>query len=426
MAGWNRRGSRTTWRKSWHLACGLACALGFAFNVGAAERIQQVGAVNENPTGRGATSHTRQVDRVAYEAPFDVDSFDQLDEVIAMQRAAESRSWRKVSEGEIRAARARGISLRASLGAKMNFHAGGNVYEVPDSEIVSISREINEGRGSFDSLPTETIPYLLVGGDDRVPVPPQCWPTQPSSNALFPGVDCNVFQDPYRQLVKVGLFDASGTFGQACSGAFFGPRHVVTSGHCFWPISGFLPVSQVQVDISASGAFERATVNASSWWVMGSGDTDDLAVLVLPDISAVTNTGYYRWQYTSSANEGSPIWVRGYPGAGQLCYTTPWGPNPPFCGDADGNPVLYESSCNLTEVDQELEYPCDTSGGMSGGPVVRYVGQEPRLIGVHRGEDDDILDNENRGVRLTPFKVSLLCTAAINFPSATVPFDCGP
>jgi len=83
-----------------------------------------VGAVDESPTGGSAAPPTRHVESVAYEAPFNVASFDQLDEVISMQRVAESRSWRKLSKGGIRAVPARGISLRAALGAtKMLLHA---------------------------------------------------------------------------------------------------------------------------------------------------------------------------------------------------------------------------------------------------------------------------------------------------------------
>ena len=70
---------------------------------------------------------------------------------------------------------------------------------------------------------------------------------------------------------------------------------------------------------------------------------------------------------------------------------------------------MHRSVCDLTEVDQELEYPCDTTGGMGGAGVMTMVNGTRRVIGVHKGQDDDAFDDENRAVRITNYKVALLC-----------------
>ncbi|MCB9651413.1 MAG: trypsin-like peptidase domain-containing protein [Deltaproteobacteria bacterium] len=314
--------------------------------------------------------------------------------------ALQTELWEPVDGAELEAVRSKSpVSLRSALGTKGIFVNGDKVYRLREG--VTLGAEVLSGYAGQEEVEVPSgdfgaaVKAIIVGADTRQPI------------------TTSLTSTPQRQVGRITTgMTAGGTFttlsglaGGGCSGTKIGNRGVLTSGHCFTSLT-----NTVRYEPAVSGPTRPySTVTSQTFYVFGSGDTDDYALVILPGTTAVYGLGYVGLYAAPSSFEGREVALRGYPGANQWCWTAP-AASFPACGG-----YMYRSVCNLSDVGQELEYPCDTSGGMSGSGVMTMVSGTRRVIGVHKGEDDDIFGSENRAVRLTSFHVSLLCVLMQGF-----------
>ncbi|MEM9188622.1 MAG: trypsin-like peptidase domain-containing protein [Myxococcota bacterium] len=318
---------------------------------------------------------------------------------------ADAHGWTRVSSEELaRAQEIEGVNLRQALGAAAIMVAGDDVYRLD-------SLDVPEELGAFAESGTAPVSAaassdigvvrspVIVGTDDRTPV------TSGLRNA------------PARQVGRLftRLVNGGGTITfNRCTGTLIGPRHVVTSGHCFSPLT-----NNVMFQPARNGANNTfPSIFSSFFFVYGTGSTNDIALVVFPDTAATASRGFHKLRTARSSDEDRSISIRGYPGANQWCWTAPRA-SFPRCGG-----FMYRSDCELRSVAQELEYRCDTTGGMSGSGITFVSGRTRYLIGVHKGEDDDLFVTQNRAVRIVPNLHFALCTVMHAFPSSFGPLAC--
>lgn len=375
-------------------------------------------------------------------------------ELFTLHELAAQRGWKAVTEDELAEAISRSPShlgsVRSALGETAILVTGGVVYRVPKSEAVAIPEGVTGAPGSGGDAPegdlwdwgpirpptvsearnaNGAVPRALLGNDDRVPILPRTV-LLPAPPPWFRVPAQRLFVPPFRQLTRIVLSNPPANLAQSCSGAFFGPRHVLTSGHCFNAFGDLFPVTTATVQAGASAATSLMSATSGSFFVVGNDPEDDLALIVLPDTPAVTKVGFYGWQVLGSGEVGNWVVLRGYPGAGQFCWTQQLHPAYPFCGDAPppfANRILFGVSCPIESLDGGvLVHECDSTGGMSGGPLSKVGGGDtPRIAAVLKGDYWVPFETNNRASALTSFKAALLCSFALSTPSASVPFDCG-
>ncbi len=201
---------------------------------------------------------------------------------------------------------------------------------------------------------------------------------------------------PWRSVVKLYVRAADNT-NWICSGEMIDAFHVMTAGHCAylhdhggWAASIRVVPGMDQTYWPYNYAWSNLTRTYTGWTV----DEDwnhDWAVLRL-DRNVGSFTG---WMGRITAATGNAIYtetmnVAGYP------------------GDLDGGARMYfDSDAGSTSTDNKHWYWADTAGGMSGGPVWRYVNPNRYIMTVHAYGADA---SGNSGTRLNQNKYDMINT----------------
>lgn len=172
--------------------------------------------------------------------------------------------------------------------------------------------------------------------------------------------------------------------GKSGTGALVGPNLVVTASHmCPWSTSSgywwmkFVPASYDGVSLFGSG-FQS---NVQTF--LGYENTDnvvgyDWAILKLY-VSLGSLLGYFGYSSYSNSWNNHPYWtLLGYPSA-----------------ISSGSRPSYQTNNSVHDVDgdphsgKELETYADMTPGNSGGPYFGWWGNDPRLVGVVSGQEED-------------------------------------
>ncbi len=221
----------------------------------------------------------------------------------------------------------------------------------------------------------------VIGADDRL------WRT-----------DNDVY--PWRTVVKIYTSAADGT-NWIGSGAMIDNYHVLTAGHvAFLPDNGGW-ASQLEIvpgmDTSDTppdpyGHAYATLMRSYTGWTVSESSQHDWAVITLD-----RNVGMYTgWMGRTTAGSSSSIYsgtmnVAGYPGD--------------LFG---GNRMYWDADAGDGATSNNHYYWADTAGGMSGGPVWRYVSGSRYIMSVHaygRGGTDS-----NFGTRLNNDKYDRIFT----------------
>ena len=218
----------------------------------------------------------------------------------------------------------------------------------------------------------------VIGGDGRVVV----------DNTIF----------PWRTVVKLYIHAADGS-NWVASGAIVDNFHVLTAGHCAFIHDHGGWVSSIEIVPGMDTSDTISDPYGSAWmvgmrsytgWTVSESSQHDWALLTLD-----RNVGIYTgWMGRTMAGETSSIYtdvmnVAGYP-----------------TDLSSGNRMYYDSDNGDGATYNNHFYWADTAGGMSGGPVWRYVSGYRYIMTVHaygRGGADS-----NFGTRLNADKYNRL------------------
>lgn len=182
----------------------------------------------------------------------------------------------------------------------------------------------------------------------------------------------NTTKYPWRTICKLEITAADGT-NWRCSGAFIGPRTVLTNGHCVFMHNRGGWVKQVRVIPGKNGSSEPFTSGVSTYfhsvkgWTQSKSSNYDYAVIVLPPNKKLgKKTG---WMGLANLSYFSLLGLRvnnaGYP------------------GDKPGNYQWWNANNILAVTTRRVYYRIDTFGGQSGSPVWRYRQKKRHIIAVH-------------------------------------------
>lgn len=231
--------------------------------------------------------------------------------------------------------------------------AGADVYtEVSSSEAAAIT-EVS----GFASLPPPTIAAQIAeivhGSDDRVQVG-------------------NTTPYPWRTICHLEIAAANGK-SFIGSGAFIGPRVVLTAGHCVYLHGNGGWAKNVRVIPGRNGnarpygdAVGTYYHSVKGW--TNSQDADyDYGVIVLPSNKKLGDTvGWMGLANLSMASlMGLNVNSSGYPG--DKPYGTQW----------------WNANNILAVTNRRLYYQIDTMGGQSGSPVWRFKDGNRHIVGIH-------------------------------------------
>ncbi len=196
-------------------------------------------------------------------------------------------------------------------------------------------------------------PEIVHGTDDRVRV-------------------FNTTSFPWRTICKLEITAADGS-SWGCSGAFLGPRTVLTNGHCVFMHDHGGWVRQVRVIPGMNGStkpFGTATstfYHSVKGWTESHSSNYDYAVVVLPSTQKLGNQvgwmGLANLSYFSLL--GLNVNNSGYPG--DKPYGTQW----------------WNANNILVVTDRRVYYQIDTYGGQSGSPDWRYKDGQRHIVAVH-------------------------------------------
>jgi V8-like Glu-specific endopeptidase len=194
---------------------------------------------------------------------------------------------------------------------------------------------------------------IVHGRDDRVRV----WNTRPY---------------PWRTICDLEIRTKTGGSG-GCTGAFIGPRVVLTAGHCLYLHAHGGWARSIKVIPGRNGSQEPYGSAVGTYfistkgWVQNRNSNYDYGVIVLPSNKKLGNT--VGWMGLASLSFSSLLGLlvnsSGYPG--DKPTGTQWW---------NANRILSVSS-------RRIYYQIDTAGGQSGSPVWRYRNGKRHIIGIH-------------------------------------------
>lgn len=177
---------------------------------------------------------------------------------------------------------------------------------------------------------------------------------------------------PWRTICKLEITAADGSRWR-CSGAFIGPRTVLTNGHCVYMHKRGGWVKQVRVIPGKNGSGEPfgsavgTFYHSVKGWTKSRSSNYDYAVIVLP----------------SNKKLGNRV---GWMGLANLSYFSLLGlrvNNSGYPGDKPGNYQWWNANNILAVTSRRVYYRIDTFGGQSGSPVWRYKNQKRHIVAVH-------------------------------------------
>lgn len=357
------------------------------------------------------------------------------DTSVDLRGLAAAYGWERLDDETIAAINVSGENPADALGVAAVLVTAGEVFRVPREDLEAMAepldgRTFTDGWAGDDAPPAQPQePEVAPEGEpEAAPTSALLWGPYPR-NPVLPELIVrgfirywNLSTAPYRQIAQITIGTNAAPIVDICSGSFIGPRHVLTSGHCFDVIGEVLPLSTITVRAGTSSNVTLLTKSTTTYFRLGTLSGTDLALVVLPDTSDVANTGWYGWELLGSGNVGNNMRIYGYPNPSDLCFSPYTHPNSPYCGDASNRPILWGANCWIDDLtSSHIEYKCDQSGGMSGGPISRSVGTSSRVAGVIKGH----LGGGEVGQRLTQFSITSLCTFAAATPSVYKPgYNC--
>jgi len=177
---------------------------------------------------------------------------------------------------------------------------------------------------------------------------------------------------PWRTICHLYIVAQNGrVFGG--TGAFIGPRVVLTAGHCVYlhGDGGWARSITVTPGRNASsqpyGSVVATQYRSVQGWTNGPNSNYDYGVIILPGNQSLGNT--VGWMGLANLSFWSLLGLNvntsGYPG--DKPYGTQW----------------WNSNNILAVTDRRLYYRIDTYGGQSGSPVWRYSNGQRHIVGIH-------------------------------------------
>lgn len=176
----------------------------------------------------------------------------------------------------------------------------------------------------------------------------------------------------WRTICKLEITAADGS-QWGCSGAFIGPRTVLTNGHCVFMHDRGGWVRRVRVIPGMNGSSEPFGAGVSTFyhsvtgWTQSHSSNYDYAVVVLPSTQKLGN-------------------VVGWMGLANLSYFSLLGlnvNNSGYPGDKPYGTQWWNANNILMVTDRRVYYQIDTYGGQSGSPDWRYKDGLRHIVAVH-------------------------------------------
>jgi V8-like Glu-specific endopeptidase len=251
--------------------------------------------------------------------------------------------------------------------------------------------KLDDGFVNDPGLGPEDIAPPPAPGD--TPTPARLAALLPSGTTRQPIANPNDFPWCAHVMLLMRAPDDSREVG---SGWIIGPRTIITAGHCVYD-QGWMRSIEVRPGgpEGGFGSFPAVHYDTTRAWLEGSGEErqkSDLGVVHLRD-PIPGHPGPLRYSVYSDdqINSIAPnhLSVAGFP-------ANPFGV------------FLFDRGTLLDFNKPFLHYDAETSGGMSGAPVVHWASDGiPTVIGIHHF---NVRPNVNRGIRIGPAAASLLLT----------------
>jgi V8-like Glu-specific endopeptidase len=259
----------------------------------------------------------------------------------------------------------------AEMGSASETAPKGHVYveSAGETDVQEVSGYYTE----MEPIATPDVGEIVHGADDRVQVG-------------------NTTAYPFRTICHLEMIAPNGK-NYIGSGAFIGPRVVLTAGHCVYFHADGGWARQIRVIPGRNGSLMPygdavATQYISvKGWVTNKDRDYDYAVIILPNNKKLGNSV-------------------GWMGLGNLAFFSLMGlnvNNSGYPGDKSYGTQWWNSNNILAVSGRRLYYRIDTMGGQSGSPVWRFKDGLRHIVGIHTTGgspfngatriNDDVFDN---------------------------------